>query len=86
MSALNEQWQAARYQRQQEVVERRDQVAAELETWQGDRLTQATQLHHDLAQMAADLRTETALWLAQTTEDRQAQIPPLRAADRKSVV
>ncbi|MFH7242215.1 MAG: hypothetical protein ACHWZW_05120 [Spirulina sp.] len=80
MAALYEQWQNARALRQQEVAERREQVQVELETWQNDRLTQASQLHQNLSDMAEALRIETAEWLGQTTEDRLAQIPPLRQA------
>ncbi|QQE66433.1 hypothetical protein GFS31_31310 [Leptolyngbya sp. BL0902] len=80
MAALYEQWQNARTLRQQEVAERREQVQVELEAWQDDRLTQATELHQHLSDMAEALRIETAEWLNQTTEDRLAQIPPLRQA------
>ena len=55
MTALYEQWQAARQQRQDEVLDRRDQVDADLERWQSDRLAHAVQLRQDLAQMVTDL-------------------------------
>ena len=80
MAALNEQWQQARLLRQREVVERREQVHGELESWQHDRLAQAAQLHQYLSEMVTALRLETEQWLHQTTEDRLAQIPPLRQA------
>ena len=78
MTALYDQWQAARQQRQDEVLDRRDQVDADLERWQSDRLADAVQLHQNLAQMVADLESETQLWLAQTTQQRHAKIPLMR--------
>lgn len=80
MTALYEQWQAARQQRQDEVLDRRDQVDADLERWQSDRLAHAVQLRQDLAQMVADLQTETQLWLRQTADQRRAKIPPMQQA------
>ncbi|WOD38710.1 hypothetical protein [Nodosilinea sp. E11] len=80
MTALYDQWQAARQLRQGEVVNRRDQVSADLERWQADRLTHAVQLRQDLNQLMADLRSNTALWLAETTADREAQILPRQLA------
>ncbi|NJL45125.1 MAG: hypothetical protein HC922_03930 [Leptolyngbyaceae cyanobacterium SM2_3_12] len=65
MSALNEQWQAARQQRQSQVVERRDQVNASLGRWQADRLAHTVRLRQDLGQVVADLQAETSLWLTQ---------------------
>ncbi|MGB3309601.1 MAG: hypothetical protein WBG32_22610 [Nodosilinea sp.] len=76
MTALYDQWQAARQLRQSEVVSRRDQVSTDLERWQADRLTHAVQLRQNLDQLMADLRTNTALWLIQTTADREVQILP----------
>ena len=78
MTALYEQWQAARQQRQDEVLDRRDQVDADLERWQSDRLAHAVQLRQDLAHMVADLQAETQLWLTQTAQQRRAKIPSMR--------
>ncbi|WP_155523692.1 hypothetical protein [Nodosilinea nodulosa] len=80
MTALYDQWQAARQLRQSEVVNRRDQVSTDLGRWQADRLTHAVQLRQDLDQLMADLRANTALWLAQTTADREAAILPRQQA------
>ncbi|PSN09155.1 hypothetical protein C7293_29910, partial [filamentous cyanobacterium CCT1] len=80
MTALYDQWQAARQLRQSEVVSRRDQVFTDLERWQADRLAHAVQLRQNLDQLMADLRTNTALWLTQTTADREAQILPRQQA------
>ena len=80
MTALYDQWQAARQLRQSEVVNRRNRVFTDLERWQADRLTHAVQLRQDLDQLMADLRTNTALWLAQTSTDREAQIRPRQQA------
>lgn len=80
MTALYDQWQAARQLRQSEVVNRRDQVATDLEGWQAERLAPAGQLRQDLDQLMADLRANTTLWLAQTTADRTAQILPRQLA------
>ncbi len=80
MTALYDQWQAARQLRQGEVVNRRDQVATDLEGWQAERLAHAVQLRQDLDQLMADLRANTTLWLAQTTADRTAQILPRQQA------
>ncbi len=80
MPALNDQWQAARQLRQGDVANRREQVAAELSTWQQERLAQGVQLRQSLAQMVMDMQTETDLWVAQIAAQRQAQIPPLRQA------
>ncbi|MBW4461978.1 MAG: hypothetical protein KME47_17310 [Nodosilinea sp. WJT8-NPBG4] len=80
MTALYDQWQAARQLRQSEVVNRRDQVSADLERWQTDRLTHAVRLRQDLDQLMADLRANTTLWLAQTTADRAVQILPRQQA------
>ncbi len=78
MTALYDQWQAARQQRQDEVLDRRDQVDANLERWQSDRLAHAVQLRQDLAQMVADLQAETQLGLAQMAQQRRANIPLMR--------
>ncbi|MBE9156860.1 hypothetical protein IQ265_08450 [Nodosilinea sp. LEGE 06152] len=80
MTALYDQWQAARQLRQSEVVSRRDQVFTDLERWQAERLVHAVQLRQNLDQLMADLRTNTALWLTQTTADREAQILPRQQA------
>ncbi|WP_156119707.1 hypothetical protein [Leptolyngbya sp. KIOST-1] len=80
MTALYDQWQAARQLRQSEVVNRRYQVFTDLERWQADRLTHAVQLRQDLEQLMSDLRTNTALWLADTTADREAQVLPRQQA------
>ncbi|PSR17544.1 hypothetical protein C8255_12120, partial [filamentous cyanobacterium CCP3] len=61
-------------------MSRRDQVFTDLERWQANRLAHAVQLHQNLDQLMADLRTNTALWLAQTTADREAQILPRQQA------
>jgi regulator of replication initiation timing len=78
VTALYEQWQAARQQRQDEVLDRRDQVDADLERWQSDRLAHAVQLRQDLAQMVTDLQAETQFWLSELAEQRQASIPVTR--------
>ncbi|MGB3201955.1 MAG: hypothetical protein WBA99_13705 [Nodosilinea sp.] len=80
MTALYDQWQAARQLRQSEVVGRRDQVSTDLERWQADRLTHAVQLRQNLDQLMADLRTNTALWLMQTAAEREAQVWPRQQA------
>lgn len=80
MTALYDQWQAARQLRQSEVVDRRDRVSTDLERWQADRLAHAVQLRQDLDQLMADLRANTTLWLAQTTANRTAQILPRQHA------
>lgn len=80
MTALYDQWQAARQLRQSEVVNRRNQVSSDLERWQADRLAHAVQLRQDLDQLMADLRANTTLWLAQTTVDRAAHILPRQQA------
>jgi hypothetical protein len=78
VTALYEQWQAARQQRQDEVLDRRDQVDADLERWQSDRLAHAVQLRQDLAQMVTDLQAETQFWLGELAEQRRASIPLMR--------
>jgi len=78
VTALYEQWQAARQQRQDEVLDRRDQVDADLERWQSDRLAHAVQLRQDLAQMVTDLQAETQFWLSEWAEQRRASIPLMR--------
>ncbi len=85
MIALYDQWQAARQLRQSEVVNRRDQVATDLERWQADRLAHAVQLRQDLDQLMADLRDNTTLWLTQATADRTAQILPRQQARQEYV-
>jgi len=78
VTALYDQWQAARQQRQDEVLDRRDQVDADLERCQSDRLAYAVQLRHNLAEIVADLQAETQLWLGQIAAQRQAKIPAMR--------
>ena len=78
MTALNEQWQAARRLRQQEVVDRRHQVFADLERCQTHRLAHAVQLRQNLNQTIADLQVETHHWLIEAAQQRQAKIPALR--------
>ncbi len=78
VTALNEQWQAARRLRQQEVVDRRHQVFADLERCQTHRLAHAVQLRQSLNQTVADLQVETHHWLIETAQQRQAKIPALR--------
>ncbi|NJL49461.1 MAG: hypothetical protein HC929_20985 [Leptolyngbyaceae cyanobacterium SM2_5_2] len=80
MAALNDQWQAARQLRQSVVVKRREQVAAKLSTWQQERFVSGDLLRQKLAQTARTLQAETGQWLAQTTEQRAAQIPQMRQA------
>jgi len=78
VTALYEQWQAARQLRQDEVIDRRDQVDANLARWQADRLAHAVQLHQDLTQMVADLQAQTQGWLRQVAQQRQDRSPGLR--------
>jgi hypothetical protein len=78
VTALNEQWQAARRLRQQEVVERRNQVLMDLERCQAHRLAHTLQLRQHLSQAMADLQGKTQQWLIETAQQRQATVPALR--------
>lgn len=78
MTALNEQWQTARRLRQQEVVERRNQVLMDLERCQAHRLAHTLQLRQTLSQALADLQGKTQQWLIETAQQRQATVPALR--------
>jgi hypothetical protein len=78
VASLNDQWQAARQLRQNTAENRREQVLVELSHWQQERLAYGVHLRQNLAQQVNDLQAETSQWLAQTAEQRQAQIPRLR--------
>ena len=78
MASLNDQWQAARQLRQNTAENRREQVLVELSHWQQERLAYGVHLRQNLAQQVNDLQAETSQWLAQTAEQRQAQMPRLR--------
>lgn len=77
MAALKDQWQEARQVRQAAVVQRRQQIQADLSNWQTHRLATAAELRQSLDQMYAALQDDTALWLAAIRGARLAQAPLL---------
>jgi hypothetical protein len=71
VTALNDQWQAARKLRYDEVMHRRSQINDDLQRWQTDRLAHTVRLRQYLNQMYVDLQDETDLWLTQTAQQRK---------------
>lgn len=80
MVALQEQWQASRQLRQQEVVQRRQVVQAELSTHQQTRQKAAHELRQTLAEDYKAVQAETHQYLAQVKHQRQIQAS--QAADK----
>jgi transcription initiation factor IIE alpha subunit len=78
VTALNDQWQAARKLRYDEVMHRRSQVNDDLQRWQTDRLAHTVQLRQHLNQMYRDLQDETTLWLTQAAQQRQVRAQQVR--------
>lgn len=75
--ALKDQWQALRRQRQQELVERQQQVQDVLASFQQDRQATAAQLRDDLSLFKLELQHETQVRLATLNKERQQQAEAL---------
>jgi hypothetical protein len=88
VTALNDQWQAARQLRQEAVAQRRQQVYAVLDGWQQERLINTAKLRQELQQIYVNLQDETTLWLTQARQHRIGQARILRqklAADQQEL-
>lgn len=71
MAALKDQWQQARQQRQQEIIQRRQGVQTTLATWQQSRQQQAVAVKQALVEFHTTLQDDTSLQLAQVRQQRQ---------------
>ncbi len=70
MTALKNQWHEQRQQRQQELLERQQQVRDTLTTYQQERQAKAAQLRDDLGLFQSQLQQQTAEFLSACTADR----------------
>ncbi|HEY9624338.1 MAG TPA: hypothetical protein V6C78_28540 [Crinalium sp.] len=70
MTALKNQWHEQRQQRQQELLERQQQVRDTLTTYQQERQAKAAQLRDDLSLFQSKLQQQTAEFLSACTADR----------------
>jgi hypothetical protein len=71
VAALKDQWQQARQQRQQEIIQRRQGVQTTLATWQQSRQQQAVAVKQALVEFHTTLQDETSLQLLQARQQRQ---------------
>ena len=73
MAALRDQWQADRKRRQQETIQRRKAVQAELAGSEQVRQQKAIELQQNLAEHYEAVQAETSLYLTQVEQQRQAE-------------
>lgn len=71
MTALRDEWEAARKARQEEVLQRRDVVLNKLIDCQQTRETEAKNTRAVLAEYYASVKDETSLYLAQIEQQRR---------------
>ncbi|HEY9700067.1 MAG TPA: hypothetical protein V6D10_22615 [Trichocoleus sp.] len=77
MTSLRETWQEQRRQRQQEMVQRQQQVREKLDTFQQKRQMQTEQLRDELRMFQQKLQQDTQEFLAEASNERLANAEQL---------